>query len=138
MILKNPSGENLGDIFQSQARKRSHSDQTIQQPATDALTSAMMSVPITTVPPAKVLVDDLLNLALRPGSPNPLKVAARGDKLPANSKQKRPPGPPDVSRVFTELPNDTHGRKPEPFGADNNPAENQLQASLVTVILYRK
>ena len=54
----------------------SHSHPTIQQSATDALTSAMMSVLIMTVPPARVLVDDLLNFTLRPGLPNPLKVAA--------------------------------------------------------------
>ena len=72
------------NIFQSQARKKSHSHPTIEQPVTDALTSAMISVPIMTIPPAKVLVDDLLNFALRPGSPNPLKVATEGDKLPAD------------------------------------------------------
>ena len=129
-------GSGLWDnILQSQARRKSHSRPTIQQPATDAQTRAMMSVPITTVPPARVLVDDLLNFASRPGSSNPLKVAAGSDKLPADSKQKKLPGPPDLSRVFTELPSDTRGRKPEPLAADSNPAENQPQALLVAVYI---
>ena len=63
---KSPSGEDeylqgsglQDNIFQSQARKKSHSCPTIQQLATDAPTSAMMSVLIMTVPSARVLVKE--------------------------------------------------------------------------------
>ena len=90
---------------------------------TDTLTSAMMSVLIRAVPPARVLINDMLNLSLRPGSPNPLKAAAGGDNLPADSKQKKLPHPPDVTRLFMELPSDTSGKKMEPLTTDSKPAE---------------
>ena len=84
-----------------------------------------MSVPITTVPAAKVLASDMLSLAPRPGSPNPLRAVAEGDKLSAGSKQKKPPGPPDESRFLTELPSDTKDQKLEALVTDNTPADDQ-------------
>ena len=95
----------------------------IQQPATDVPASALMSIPIT----AQVL-------ALRPGSPNPLKVVAGGDKLPTGLKQKKPPGPPDASRVLTELASDTKGWKPEPLVTDSNPADDRPQPMVVALL----
>ena len=128
---RSPSGEDeyfqgsglQDNIFQSQAKRKSQSHPAIQQPATDALTSALMSVPISVIPAAKVLASDMLTLASRPGSPNPLKVAIEDDRLPASSKKKKPPGPPDVCRVLTELPSNTRGQKAEPLIADSNPAD---------------
>ena len=94
----------------------------------------MMSVPIKAVPPSKVLIDDMVNFSLRPGSPNPLKVAVEGDRLPADLKQKKQPHPPDVTRVLTELPSNTGRRKPELLTADSSKlVENQPKASLVAV-----
>ena len=92
-----------------------------------------MSVLITVVPAAKVLASDMLNLALRPGSPNPLKVTVEGDRLPASSKQKKPPGPPDAHRVLTELPSDTRGQKLEPLVTDSNPVDDRSQPMVVAV-----
>ena len=76
----------------------------IKQSTAGTPTNTMMSVPIKTVPPAKVLIDDLVNFSLRPGLPNPLKVAAEGNKLSAELKHKRQPHPPDVTRVLTQSP----------------------------------
>ena len=44
----------------------------------DIPTSSMMSLPIKTVPRAKVMVDDLVNFQSRLGSPNTLMVAIKG------------------------------------------------------------
>ena len=77
------------NISCSQVKRKGHSHQAIQQSTADTPTSAMLSVSIKTVPPTKVLIDDLVNFSLRPGSPNPLKVAAEGGKLSADLKRKR-------------------------------------------------
>ena len=139
---KSPSGEDeyfqgpglWDNISHSQAKRKSHSHQTIQKLTTDTPTSTIMSVLIKAVPPAKVLIDDMVNFSLRLGLPNPLKVAAGGDKLPADSKQKKLPHPPDETRVLMELPSDTSRRKPELLTADSSkPTESQQQAMLVTV-----
>ena len=111
----------MGQHPPSTSQEKSQSHPVIQQPAADAPTSALVSVPITVVPATMVLASDMLNLALRPGSPNPLKVAAKGDRLPASSKQKKLPGPPDARRVLTELPSDTRGQKLKSLTADSNP-----------------
>ena len=103
-LIKTPPGEEdyfegsgLQDhICHSQVKKKGHSHQTIQQSTADTPTSSMMSVPIKMVPPAKVIIDDMVNLSLRLGSPNPLMAAIEGDKLsgPVDSKHKRQPHPP--------------------------------------------
>ena len=132
--LSNPDAHHLlPAIFQSQAKRKSQSHSAIQQPATDALTSALMSVPITAVPATRVLASNMLSLALRPGSSNPLKIVAKGDKLPTGSKQKPLPGPPDACRVFTELPSDTKGQKLEPLVTDSNPVDDRPQPMVVAV-----
>ena len=110
--------------------QESQSHSTIQQLVADALTSALVSIPITVVPAAKVLASDMLNLALRLGS---LKVAIEGDRLPASSKQKKLPSPSDVCRVLAEFPSNTRGQKLEPLTADNNPADDQPQPMVVAV-----
>ena len=127
-------GSGLWDnILQAQAKRKNQSHPAIQQPVADALTSASVSVPITVVPSAKVLASNMSNLASRPGSPNPLKVAIEGDRLPAGLKQKKLPSPPDACRVLTELPSDTRAKKLEPLTADSNSADDQPQPMMVAV-----
>ena len=74
------AGSGLMDhIRSSQKRKKGlQSHQTMQQMTADMQTSSMMSVPIMTVPQAKVMVDDLVNFQSRPGSPNTLMAAIKG------------------------------------------------------------
>ena len=55
--------------------KGPQSHQTMQQMTANTLTSSMISVPIRTVPWAKVMADDLVNFQLRPGSLNTLMAA---------------------------------------------------------------
>ena len=89
-------GSGLWDnISCSQMKKKGHSHQTIQQSTVDTPTSDMMSVPVKTVSPAKVIIDDMVNFSSRLGSPNPLMMAIEGDKLsgPADLKHKRQPHP---------------------------------------------
>ena len=73
-------GSGLMDhILSSQKRKKGlQSHQTMQQMTADAPTSSMISIPIRTVPWAKVMVDDLVNFQSRPGSPNTLMAAIKG------------------------------------------------------------
>ena len=54
----------------------------------DVPTSSMMSIPVKTVPWAKVMVDDLVNFQLRLGSPNTLMAAIKG----AGGKMSGPDG----------------------------------------------
>ena len=73
-------GSGLMDhIRSSQKRKKGlQSHQTVQQMTANAATSSMISMPIRTVPWAKVMVDDLVNFQLRPGSPNTLMAVIKG------------------------------------------------------------
>ena len=83
------------------------SHQTVQQSTADIPTSSMVSVPIKTVPPAKVIINDLVNLQLRLGSPNPLMTVIKGagGKLlrAVKLKHKKQPRSPDVARVLAEI-----------------------------------
>ena len=73
-------GSGLMDhIHSSQKRKKGlQSYQIVQQMTADVPTSSMISIPIKTVPQAKVMVDNLVNFQSRPGSPNPLMAAIKG------------------------------------------------------------
>ena len=67
----------------------------------------MMSVPIKAVPLARVLTDNLLNFTLKPGSPNPLKVAARGESYQLIQNRRSylvPLMQPEYSRSFPVTP----------------------------------
>ena len=69
----------MDHICSSQKSKKGlQSHQTVQQMTANAPTSSMISVPIRTVLRAKVMVDDLVNFQLRPGSPNTLMAAIKG------------------------------------------------------------
>ena len=69
----------MDQICNSQRRKKGpQSHQTMQQMTVDAPTSSMISVPIRTVPRAKVMADDLVNFQSRPDSPNTLMAAIKG------------------------------------------------------------
>ena len=138
---RSPSGEDeyfqgsglRDNIFQALTRRKSQPHSAIQQPAADAPTSTSVSVLITIVPAAKVLASDMLNLASKPGSPNPLKAAIESDRPPTSSKQKKLPGLSDTHRILGELPNNTRDRKSEPPTADSNPADDQPQPTIVAV-----
>ena len=145
-LIKTPPGEEdyfegsgLQDhICHSQVKKKGHSHQTIQQSTADTPTSSMMSVPIKMVPPAKVIIDDMVNLSLRLGSPNPLMMAIEGDHLsgPADLKDKRQQWPPDTARALVELPSKIGRRKTEfPMTGSSKPTRNQPKALQVTVFV---
>ena len=116
--------------------KKGHSHQTIQQLIEDMLTSSVMSMPVRMVPPAKVIIDDMVNLSLRPGSPNPLMAAIESDKLSGlvDSKHKRQPQPPDAARAFMELPGEI-GRTEFPMASSSKPTGTQPKTSQVTVLV---
>ena len=79
----------------------------------DMPTSSMTSVPIKTVPWAKVMVDDLVNFQLRPGSPNTLMAATKGTsgkmsgtdgtRKDESKHGKKQPQPTDATRVLMEI-----------------------------------
>ena len=95
-----------------------------------------MSVPIRTVPPAKVIIDDMVNLSLRLGSPNPLMAAIKSDKLSGSVdlKHKRQPCPPDTARALVELPSEIGRRRTEfLIASSNKPTGNQPKALLVAI-----
>ena len=79
----------------------------IQQPAADALTSALVSVLITIVPAAKVLASDMLTLASKPGLPNQMKATTEVDKPMTSLSQQKPPGLHNVRSILKELPTNT-------------------------------
>ena len=121
----------------------------MQQMTADMPTSSMMSLPIKTVPRAKVMVDDLVNFQSRLGSPNTLMVAIKGtcgktsgtdgtrkDKLKHGKKQ---PQPPDAARVLMEITGEVGKRKAEtsrPSGGE--PSREQLGTSQVTVVVLEE
>ena len=106
----------------------------------------MISVPIRTVPWAKVMADDLVNFQLRLGSPNILMAAIRGtsgkisgtdgtwkDELRHGKKQ---PQPPDATRVLMEITGEFSKRKAETSRAgDGGPSGEYPGASQVTVVV---
>ena len=66
----------MDHICNSQRREKGQqSHQTMQQMTANTLTSSMISIPIRTVPQAKVMADDLVNFQSRPGSPNTFMAA---------------------------------------------------------------
>ena len=71
-------GTGLIDNIRSSLKKKkgTHSHQTMQQVTVDTPASSITAVPIQHVPQAKVMAEDVINLQLRPGSPNTLVMAA--------------------------------------------------------------
>ena len=63
------------NIFKAISLKRSQPPPTIRQQVAEAPASASMSMPVTTVPAAKVIASDMLTLASKPGLLNPLNTA---------------------------------------------------------------
>ena len=114
----------IDHIRSSQKRKkRLQSCQTVQQMTADAPTSSMISIPIRTVPQAKVMADDLVNFQLRPGSPNTLLAAIKGiggkmsgtdgtrkDDVRHSKKQSQPP---DATIALIEITGEVNKRKAE-------------------------
>ena len=138
----------MDHICSSQKRKKGlQSHQTMQQMTADVPTTSMISVPVRTVPQAKVMVDDLVNFQSRPGSPNTLMAAIRGaggktsgtdgtrkDKLRHSKKQPRPP---DATRVLMEI--EVGKRKAEtPMAGSGEPSREQLGTSQVTVVVLEE
>ena len=114
--------------------------------AADVPTSSMMSVPIKTVPQAKLMVDDIVNFQSRPGSPNTLMVAIKGtsgkmsgtdgtgkDELKHGKKQ---PQPPDTTRALVEITGEVGKREAETSRAGGGePSREQPGTLQVTVIV---
>ena len=85
----------------------------MQQMTADVSTSSLMSVPIKTVLWAKVMVDDLVNFQLRPGSPNTLMATIKGTggkmsgtdgtKKDESKHGKKQPQPPDATTALMEI-----------------------------------
>ena len=140
----------MDHIRSSQKRKKGlQSHQTVQQMTADAPTSSMISIPIRTVLQAKVMVNDLVNFQLRPGSLNPLMAAIKGtggktsgtdgtrkDELKHGKKQPRPP---DTTRVLMEITGEVSKRKAETSRASGGePSEEQLGTSQVAVVVLKK
>ena len=126
-------------ICSSQKRKKGlQSHQTMQQMTADMPASSMISVPVMTVPQAKVMVDDLLNFQSRLGSPNTLMAAIKGtsgktsgtdgtgkDELRHSKKQ---PQPSDATRALMEITGEVGKRKAETSRAGG------VEPSRVTVV----
>ena len=90
-----------------------------------------MSVPIKVVPPAKMIINDMINMSSRLGYPNPLMATIEGGKLsgPVDSTHKRQPPSPDTARALMELPSEIGRRKTEfPMTDSSKPAGNQPKA----------
>ena len=112
-------------------------------------TSSMMSVPIKTVLQAKVMVDDLVNFQLRPGSPNTLMAAIKGTggKMPGTDGTekdelkhgKKQPQPPDATRALMEITGEVSKRKAETSRAGSGePSREQPGTSQVTVVVLEE
>ena len=137
----------MDHIRSSQKRKKGlQSHQTMQQMTADTPTSSMISVPIRTVPRAKVMVDDLVNFQLRPGSPNTLTAAikgiggktsgADGTRIDESRHGKKQPRPPDATRVLMEITGEVNKRKVETSRASGGePSGEQQGTSQVTVVV---
>ena len=115
----------------------------------DVPTSSMMSVPIKTVPRAKVMVDNLVNFQSRAGSPNTLMAAIKGagDKTSGTDETrkdeskhgKKQPGPPDATRALMEITGKVGKRKAETSRASGGePSGEQLGTSQVTVVVLEE
>ena len=140
----------MDHIRNSQRRKKGQqSHQTVQQMTADALTSSMISVPIRTVPQAKVMADDLVNFQLRPGSPNTLMAAIKGigsktsgtdgtEKDEARHGKKQPQTL-DATRALMEITGEFNKRKAETSRAGGGKSSGeQHRTSQVTVIVSDK
>ena len=72
----------------------------------DASASSITAVPIQHILWAKVIAEDLINLQLRPGSPNTLVMAA-SESISSHGRGgrsgKREPQPPPESRALTDI-----------------------------------
>ena len=137
----------MDHIHSSQKRKKGlQSHQTIQQMTADVPTNSMMSIPIKTVPQAKVMVDDLVNFQLRLGSPNTLMAAIKGARGRTSGTDgtgkdeskhgKKQPRPPDATRALMEITGEVSKRKAETSRATGGePSGEQLGTSQVTVVV---
>ena len=122
-------GTGLMDNIRSSLKKKkgTHSHCTMQQVTADTPASSITAVPIQHVPWAKVIVEDLINLQLRPGSPNTLVMAAsestsgqsRGDRT-----GKREPQPPPESRALTHITRSTPSGSGVAARKDGEEADN--------------
>ena len=121
----------------------------MQQMTADVPTSYMMSIPITTVPRAKGMVDDLVNFQSRPGSPNTLMAAIKGTSGKTSGTDgtgkdeskhgKKQPRPPDATRALMEITGEVSKRKAETSRAGGGePSREQLGASQVTVVFLEE
>ena len=144
-------GSGLMDhICNSQRRKKGpQSHQTVQQMTADALTSSMISIPVRTVPRAKVMADDLVNFQSKPGSPNTLIAAIKGiggktsgmegtgkDEVRHGRKQ---PQPPDATRALMEITGEFDKRKVETSRASGGKSSREQHGTLpVTVVVSDK
>ena len=105
-------GMGLMDNIRSSLKKKkgTHSHHTMQQVTADAPASSITAVPIQHILQAKVIAEDLINLQLRPGSPNTLVMTAseltsshgRDDR-----SDKREPWPPQELRALTNITRST-------------------------------
>ena len=105
-------GMGLMDKIRSFLKKKkgTHSHHTMQQVTVDAPASSITAVPIQHIPWAKDIADDLINLQLRPGSPNTLVMAASeliGSHGRGGRSGKREPWPPAESRALTNITGST-------------------------------
>ena len=121
----------------------------MQQMTADMPTSSMISIPIRTVLWAKVMVDDLVNFQLRPGSPNTLMAAIKGisgktsgtdgTRKDESRHGKKQPRPLDATRVLMEITGKVSKRKAETFRASSGePNEEQPGTLQVTVLVLKE
>ena len=101
-------GTGLMDNIRSSLKKKkgTHSHGTMQQVTADTPASSITAVPIQHVPQAKVIAEDLINLQVRPGSPNTLVTAASESTRSCGGGGRsgtREPQPPSESRTLANI-----------------------------------
>ena len=125
-------------ICSSQKRKKGlQYHQTMQQMTADMPTSSMLSIPIKRVLRAKVMVGDLVNFQLRPGSTNTLMAATKGASGKMSGRdgtEKEELKHSDATRALMEITGEVGKRKAETSRASGGePSGEQLGTSQVTV-----
>ena len=121
----------------------------MQQMTADVPTSSLMSLPIKTVPRAKVIVGDLVNFQSRLGSANTLMAAIKGacgkmsgtdgTRKDESKHGKKQPQPPDATRALMEITGEVGKRKAETSRASGGePSGEQLGTLQVTVVVVEE
>ena len=131
--------------------KGTHSHWTMQQATVDTPASSITAVPIQHVPQAKVIVEDLINLQSRLGSPNTLVMAtsntggmvtsesmsSHGKGGPASGK--REPQPPPEFKALADITGSTGSGSGVVAGKDGEEADNPEPAiSKLTAIIFEE